>query len=114
MRRPAGETVGRSLALWQAKSMSPRSKASSISFTHRPFAPWGRSLACSGGGAPKRSPLVLMTTVSTFSPGWSFSSARAIRPDCAKANGEPRVPIFKSDMVGILAFPPHPRHRCEC
>ena len=58
-----GSTAGMSLLLWTARSISPASSASSISFTNSRLPPISDS-----GASASRSPEVLMTTISQSMP----------------------------------------------
>ena len=88
--RPAGSSVGMSFMECTARSISPASRASSSSLVNRPLPP-----ASASGRSWMRSPVVLMTRTSkACRPGPCAASSRArTSAACARASGEPRVPI---------------------
>ena len=61
--RPAGRSAGRSLALWTAKSISPDSRAASMSLTNMPLSMLKR------GSVLLRSPIVDRGTISNLAFG---------------------------------------------
>ncbi len=71
--RPLGSTTGMSLLLWTARSISPASSASSISFTKRRLPP-----ICAIVASASRSPEVLITTISHSIPGLARKSAETV------------------------------------
>ena len=73
--RPSGSTAGMSLLLWTARSISPRSSASSISLTNSRLPPTSDS-----GASCSRSPDVLMMTIRQGGPPASaMRAATALR-----------------------------------
>ena len=89
---PSGRVAGMSFALWTARSRSPLSRASSISFTKSRLVPDSDS-----GRLWSRSPLVLMTMISTRAP----AACKRLVTVCAchKASRLPRVPSLSARAV---------------
>ena len=93
---PSGSTVGMSLLLWTARSISRRSSASSISFTKSRLPP-----ASDRGRSTRLSPVVLMTTMRHGGPPASATRAATARA-CHSASWLPRVPS-RSSMRHVSA-----------
>ena len=85
--RPSGSTADMSLLLWTARSMSPPSRASSISLTNSRLPPISES-----GASCSRSPEVLMVTIVQGGPPAAAMRAATVLA-CQRASWLPRVPI---------------------
>ena len=90
--RPSGSRPGTSFALWTARSTSPASRASSISFTNRDL---------SAGAARPVSPLVVMGTIWISAPSAPRAVATAFA--CTSASALPRVPMRRGFSVSGAA-----------
>ena len=91
MTRPVRQPAGMSFIEWTARSIAPASSASSISLVNRPLPPISAS-----GRSRTRSPVVVMTTISTVAVGEPMRGLQAARafhaPD--RAPGGASVPIL--------------------
>ena len=93
---PSGSTAGMSLLLCTARSISPRSSASSISLTNSRLPPTSDS-----GASCSRSPDVLMTTMRQGGPPAAAMRAATVFA-CHSASWLPRVPS-RSSSSGLRA-----------
>ncbi len=109
--RPAGSTVGMSLAECTARSMSPRSSASSISLVNRPLPPTSAS-----GRSWMLSPVVRMTLsvdrllVAARAPRRAARAPCAPAPapaDCRACRSAGRVPRIALDDLAMLGRTPN-------
>src|SRR5690606_3204499 len=89
--RPPGSSVGMSFMEWTARSISPASRASSISFVKSPLPP-----ASASGRSWMRSPVVLKVRTSTADASRPCAETRRCFTSLAwaSASGDPRLPIL--------------------
>ena len=98
--RPSSSSMGRSFALWTAKSISPLKRACSNSVTNTPFPPNSKR-----GLSRIRSPSVSFSTSSADRPVPVLSRASAIMFACATAKALLLVPMR---MVLLFMLRQHP------